>query len=705
MKRIVALALMVLTICTAGINAQSQPTRNPLLWPFSRYSIWNMPLGSNAVYAPVNMSAPDTYAGDINYFHVNSSRAKYVSSLNGGAILVDDGNWVNNNDSRNVVLTIINNGLEDFRSIQPGRRESPTGKFNGYLWTGGNEYYPNQKTIEQRGELQNYYGYGIEGAHWGSGLSGLGGTIRLGELVSDDPIRHALAVEVSGWKCLMVDETDKTMDIEAGDFTMRGFRWPADRSDGCSGFFGGENGCYKSNNPVFRMGALLALKPDLDIEDMGLTTDAAKKLAWTFQNYGGYMIDDSYGLNNNPPTNIFNFCYELGVNEEFKSEYGYDFDISWDRGTKRQKDFFKDMDIIIPLLHVISNNGPKSIGGGGNPLQCLAPAFSGNIMDGVAQNPNGAVVEPNNCNSTYMDVTNINVNPTSVNLIVYDTVSIHADVLPVEATINAVKYESANTKIAKVNSRGIVSAVGSGETIITATTIDGDKTANIEVSVENGISLPSLVEAEDWKAMSGVTKESTTDEGGGDCVSSVDKGDWLEYVVYPVAGDYDIEIRYASATQGSIEITFSNSLKTTGVVTLPATGGSQSWATATAKVVKVRSGNQIMGINFKSNGIKLNYVNIKSPATSISTKKESSGKVSIFPNPLDGNLLNISTENYKDARQIEIYDLLGNCVLKKSLGLTTVHQVEIDKSKFCGLYMVKIKGDSREITTKLFINK
>ncbi len=38
------------------------------------------------------------------------------------------------------------------------------------------------------------YGDGAYGAHWGSGLSALGGSIHLGELLSPEPMRHALKV-------------------------------------------------------------------------------------------------------------------------------------------------------------------------------------------------------------------------------------------------------------------------------------------------------------------------------------------------------------------------------------------------------------------------------------------------------------------------------------------------------------------------------
>src|SRR5207249_12304556 len=41
------------------------------------------------------------------------------------------------------------------------------------------------------------------------------------------------------------------------------------------------------------MGSLLALPPSIDVNAMGLETDAAKIVAHAFQDYGGYTVDDA----------------------------------------------------------------------------------------------------------------------------------------------------------------------------------------------------------------------------------------------------------------------------------------------------------------------------------------------------------------------------------------------------------------------------
>ena len=65
------------------------------------------------------------------------------------------------------------------------------------------------------------YGDGIAGAHGGSGLSALGGTIRLGELVPGGAIRHALKIVIQP----RYYHYDRNSNAP-------GYRWPATTADG-----------------------------------------------------------------------------------------------------------------------------------------------------------------------------------------------------------------------------------------------------------------------------------------------------------------------------------------------------------------------------------------------------------------------------------------------------------------------------------------
>src|SRR5438093_13541270 len=96
---------------------------------------------------------------------------------------------------------------------------------------------------------------GSSGAHGGSMLSSLGGVIRLGELVRGGTIRHALKVNLFG-----------ADDYYTG---YGSYRWPATTADGCA------PGCYGGSVPALRMGSLLALPPSIDVNSMGLETNAS----------------------------------------------------------------------------------------------------------------------------------------------------------------------------------------------------------------------------------------------------------------------------------------------------------------------------------------------------------------------------------------------------------------------------------------------
>ena len=51
----IALALLLGVPLLAHVGSAAAQTRDPLQSPFATTSIWNMPIGGNAVYVPANM--------------------------------------------------------------------------------------------------------------------------------------------------------------------------------------------------------------------------------------------------------------------------------------------------------------------------------------------------------------------------------------------------------------------------------------------------------------------------------------------------------------------------------------------------------------------------------------------------------------------------------------------------------------------------
>jgi CxxC motif-containing protein (DUF1111 family) len=124
------------------------------------------------------------------------------------------------------------------------------------------------------------------------------------------------------------------------------------------------------------------------------------------------------------------------------------------------------------------------------------------------------------------------------------------------------------------------------------------------------------IEAESFVAMSGVLLEATTDIGGGQNITSIDTGDWLSYanqpVVLPTTGLYRVELRVASlAGGGLLAFEESGGAIIHGTVTVPSTGGWQSWQTISADM-SMTAGSHVFGINANVGGWNLNWFRVTS---------------------------------------------------------------------------------------------
>ena len=105
-----------------------------------------------------------------------------------------------------------------------------------------------------------------------------------------------------------------------------------------------------------------AIPSGVDLDTLGLETEPGKKIAWTLQNYGAYQVE---GV----PWARMMIAAEEGpagnVPVDFKEDWGYDF-VTTD---KVNNPFFRDMIKLMPYMHIVSNNTPESVGGGGTPRQ------------------------------------------------------------------------------------------------------------------------------------------------------------------------------------------------------------------------------------------------------------------------------------------------------------------------------------------------
>lgn len=339
----------------APAPAPSPTTRDPLKQPFASSSIWNMPIGSGAVYVPANLSSalgsgmpqidderiifkPTAPLTAVNYSSAGWSGANRCTATGGQLLSVPiPTNYINPNNIDNSSAAFL---MPDGRTIaqtQPLARCSAGGPATSYV------AFPSV----------DIYGNGITGSHGGSGLSAVGGSIRVGELrPGQQGPKHAIKVNVYAKQALYKCTTRADC-----------YRWPATTADG---YAVGHYGTVGSNsNTAMKMGALLAIPPSVSLGNMGLETEPARQLAWTLQNYGAYIVDDTWG-------SAFAFNAENGpdgsLRTQFQADYGTPFEI-WSAGSTA---WSRDVQRLIVALNVVNNNSATSIGGGGTPRQPLA---------------------------------------------------------------------------------------------------------------------------------------------------------------------------------------------------------------------------------------------------------------------------------------------------------------------------------------------
>ncbi len=344
------------------LNPQSVFTpRNKFYWPFDKTSIWNMPIGSNAIYKAADFGPLGLVYADAEYIYQSSITdplqpvylpagfgpprvpagitPSYVSIYLPDNYIVPDATLFPFSTPNNAAAMIDPDSIT-YYELEPFTRPDGAGKVYAY-------------NASRNGvTTQNIKGDGRWGAHFGSGLSTLGGSIRVGEINGSAPISHALKLEF-----------DTHMYWKNPVDASKSYRWPADNCDGNTANYG----IYNTTNQSLAVGALLAIPPDVTITSLNLQTAQARKIFYALQDYGAYIVDasgDGYKPNGGYSVLI---CAEKKV---------IDTEFSFDGTPTENVSWFNDFKALINALKVVDNNTPVSIGGGGIPRQTMAPDFS-----------------------------------------------------------------------------------------------------------------------------------------------------------------------------------------------------------------------------------------------------------------------------------------------------------------------------------------
>jgi hypothetical protein len=345
--------------------------RSPLLYPFNDQSIWNVPIGSGAVYQAYD---PSNETGSIRLSNTSQFRTIGQDAMRVFQASVTDpvARWTYQARPKYLPWPYPNDPGNDFT---PGHFDMPTPpNFTGLTVDGwavlidptGKYFYETwhpRVTKDANGVITNVdctflarndlYGTGFPNSgvfeHNGiraAGLSLLGGLVRTAELDAGR-IPHGIAMAIS---------PKQAQAISLGPQYV----WPAAHADG------GAAGVYSGVIPV---GSLFAIPWNVDIDRIGLKTQAGRMLARAYQEFGGYVVDTA-------------------TNTQFLAMLEADMPVGY------YNDLQTDKSAIAAYLSLVTNNAsaaavaggsgfPAPVGGGGTP-RVKAPR---NVLNQGTVNP------------------------------------------------------------------------------------------------------------------------------------------------------------------------------------------------------------------------------------------------------------------------------------------------------------------------------
>jgi uncharacterized protein YjdB len=324
-----------------------------------------------------------------------------------------------------------------------------------------------------------------------------------------------------------------------------------------------------------------------------------------------------------------------------------------------------------------------------------------------------------------------------------DNIQLIASVLPNNATDKRLNWSSDNQTVATVNN-GLITAIGAGKAVISATSINNIKGSititvylpgmgvtldkhNISLVIDNSIKLETLISPPNafdttitWK--SSVPQVARVDNSGivtGKAMGTTKiyalfdtyskegiKADSCEVSVYIAVARVAFETKQIDLTAGiqeklnafvfplnagnrSITMTSMN----TGIVSVNNAGYIMAHNTGTTSIIVTTDEGQ------KRDTCTVTVHPMISPATSIETA--SGSEFTIYPNPFTGSDLTIKLKRPSNEVKVKILDILGRVVYQNDK--LSGSEISLQPAFGHGIYVILVESANDRYLTKIFV--
>ena len=218
--------------------------------------------------------------------------------------------------------------------------------------------------------------------------------------------------------------------------------------------------------------------------------------------------------------------------------------------------------------------------------------------------------------------------------------------------------------------------------------------------------IPGRIEVEEYYSQHGIFAELTNDVDGFMNIGYTDAGDWLEYkIAVSESGDYFLMSRYAGTSAGSFDV-YVDDVKR-GTVNTTITGGWQLWA-STMNTIHLDTGIHKLKLLVVNKGFNLNWLNFSKNTTGINSRSQELFKVTVFPNPINGDKLKILFDGYSSNEiTIQITGINGNEIYTEKIEKPDSQEIEISLKNIGiiskGVYFISFKSREGYLNKKIVV--
>ncbi len=297
--------------------------------------------------------------------------------------------------------------------------------------------------------------------------------------------------------------------------------------------------------------------------------------------------------------------------------------------------------------------------------------------------------------------------PSNAKLNLHIVKQLEVSVLPLNATNKTIIWTTNNASVATVISSGLVTAVGGGTAIITATSQEGGKIGTSNITV-----VPNYLDyqAEDAEFSGPVI---ATNQAGFNGTGFLDftntSNDYVKWTVYaPSTDTYTLSFRYALASgDRPLKLTINGEEKIASIA-FPVTGSWTNWGVYATNQTLNAGNNTVMLTAIGLGGGNFDELAISEEALGVNDFKSGlDGKtVNIYPNPIVYGNFSIDIIGFEDINdvQVKISNIMGQTVYQKKMNNPTRFDVNTSGIMEKSVYIVSVESGQIKVFKKFIVN-